>query len=189
MVRSSKGEASWPQIILLTVGILGSVAISFRERSFANMEKAVRFFDEGTRVLVQSQNKEAETLYRQSLNAFPRFANAHLGLARVYKLQGESERAIYELNRAIELYPSSSRGWYDPHRMMVEEAYEQRADLMEAMGNREAADKDRGIADAMTPFLDLFSGWGRYWQVSQTKEYDRYSNTLNSEQFSNLPQP
>lgn len=181
------GEKLWPQVLLGVLGALGCIAGISREKQFTQLADAVQLFEEGTQSLVRSEMVEAEELYKDALQTFPRFANAHLGLARVYKLQKNTEHALFELNRAIELYPTYSRGWFDPHHMMIAEAYEHRAELMDLLGNPEAAKEDRGMATAMNPMFDFFSGLGRYWQVSQTKEYERYSNTLNSESASSLP--
>ena len=59
-----------------------------------------------------------------------RFANAHLGLGECYRLKGDLQKSLSELNQAIDLKPDSD--WF--HR--------ERGNTYRAMGEQEKAEAD-----------------------------------------------
>ncbi len=72
---------------------------------------------------------EAEKYFRQALEYYPGFAEAHLGLAAVLMEKKETEQALVHAQKAVAANPENEVGWY------------RLAQIQKALGNTTAEEK------------------------------------------------
>jgi tetratricopeptide (TPR) repeat protein len=135
----------------------------WRSRVFDQFELCLEAYERGVNNLEADNLETASKLFDEAIGIIPEYGHAYQGLATVAAKRNDWEAAVDALTRAIEYYPSNSRGVFDPDQEKVAQAYENRAKLRRYLGQDELAEADQEQAGAVDPWLDLFGGLFRVW--------------------------
>lgn len=96
-------------------------------------------FDEAESLMARKRYSPAIVLYDQLLNENPESTRALLGRGRAYAASGETDRAMADFSRAIEVAPDHPEGYY------------RRAMLFEQLGEPEKAKLDKSYGESIDP--------------------------------------
>ena len=127
------------------------------------LEKCLGYYEQGISQFESNRLDQAEVSYLLAIQTFPRCGHAYQGLAGVYVKRHELERADRELTRAINVYPTDRRGYFEPDRKRVADAYRKRASVRRELGQAELAEQDTNAASDIDPWLEIFEGLLRVW--------------------------
>ena len=126
-------------------------------------ETALGQYERGLAAVEADQLDTAQRHFETAIEVFPQYGHSYQGLGLVYAKSDKPEAAYRELTRAIELYPTDGQGLLDPDRKTVAAAYRNRSKVAEKLGLNEQAERDREMADDLTPFMNIFGGFFRWW--------------------------
>lgn len=96
-------------------------------------------FDQAESLMARKRYSPAIVLYDQLVNENPESTRALLGRGRAYAASGETDRAMADFSRAIEVAPNQPEGYY------------RRAMLFEQLGEPEKAKLDKTYGESIDP--------------------------------------
>lgn len=91
------------------------ILVGLSSPSFA-LENYLELLFQGDRLAQEHRWEQAEQAYRKAAILNPLAAEPHVRLGRIFLKQGGVDRALVELNRAIELDPGSALAWFHKGR-------------------------------------------------------------------------
>jgi tetratricopeptide (TPR) repeat protein len=150
-------------LVALVIAISAALWASWRTSVVDQFEVALGAYEQGIAAEKESRLPEAQHAFEAAIAAFPRFGHAYQGLGLVYARSNDAQAAYRELSNAIDRYPTEPRGLFDPDRDMVSAAYRNRAKVAEKLGQAAQAESDNKKASELTPFMDIFGGFFRWW--------------------------
>jgi tetratricopeptide (TPR) repeat protein len=167
LVRSAQAHVprpGWRSVsLILAVSISASVWGLWRDALTNRLATALRENDAGRTALAAGQFDEAKEHFDSAIAAYPNLGRSYESLGLLYARQRQNEAAYREFSRAIALYPTGSRGLFGPDKKQIAATYRYRAQVASEMGQKDMAASDESQANELTPFIDIFGGFFRFW--------------------------
>jgi tetratricopeptide (TPR) repeat protein len=151
-------------VVACVIACVGLLWAHWRFSMTSRFEVALHAYEQGVAAEQQDRLDEARNHFQAAIEAFPRYGHAYQRLGLIHVRQNDLPAAQRELSRAIDRYPSGSRGLFGPDGDMIAAAYRQRADVAKKLGQDALAESDNRKVEELTRFMaDLFAGILRWW--------------------------